>query len=166
VAISGDMVLEGGAEMQRALLRLEDRLQRKVLTTAVRKAARPIVRSARGKVPRDRDLLRRSLGTRIKRYRQSGNHVAIIGPRTGFAQTDEQGRRRDPAKYGHIVEGGAEPHFQVAAKIGPIVIRAFRHPGTRPQRFMEPAFDENKTTALNIMGDEVRKGITKAGGFV
>lgn len=163
--------LEGAKELQRRLFKLDDKIQNKILKGAVRKAARPVVKDARKRVPKDSGLLRDSIGTFVKKYKRSSTAVAVIGSRRTFSvskrtQTTASGAQiehRNPAFYAHLVEFGTKQHFQPVATIGSIVIKGFQHPGTKPQPFLEPAFKANERKAFNIMNDELGKHLKAAG---
>lgn len=161
-------VLDGGDELARKLSKLSGKVEIKLLARAARAAAKPIVKAARAKAPRESGLLVESLGTFVKRYKRSKTAVAIVGPRRNFrvrkrAQITGASKGREPANYAHLVEGGTRPHFQPHAIIGGIVFTAFHHPGIPRGKFefLKPAFDEHKSQAFGVMKRELSKGIAK-----
>lgn len=163
--MSASFTIKGGKRLERALSRMKEKTAKSIARRAIGRAAIPIVKAARSKVAKDSATLAASLGVKIKFYRQSRTWTAIIGPRVRFKYQGRQfgvkGQKdhRKPAFYAHLVEGKTKPHFQASATFGGIVIKGFEHPGTRPQPFLEPAFDENKRRAFRIMGIELWKGI-------
>lgn len=170
--------LRGDKALIRALNALEDKVERRVLTSAVGKAARPILQSAKSKVPQKTRLLRNSLG--IKRYRSKlfPMAIAVIGPRqrhvknrkgetvAGFKVTKSVAARgvsdkADPAKYAHLVEFGTTPHVIPGAFVGGKGPLTVSHPGTPARPFLRPAFDQNVGRAQTVMAAEIWNGIRK-----
>lgn len=116
------------------------KLQNKALKDGVGKAGKEILWKAKGKAPRKSGLLRKSLGRKVKVYRNSGAAVAIVGPRKGFKGLAERGGREvmsDPVRYAHLVELGT--------------VR------TDAQAFLVPAFRESKDRAQELIAEAVRK---------
>jgi hypothetical protein len=77
---------------------------KKSITIAGQSAAfamRPVRKRARDTAPRRSGLLRKSIGT--KRKQRKNVAYALVGVRAGRAKTI-RGTKRDPARYGHIVE--------------------------------------------------------------
>ena len=158
-------VLKGGDDLERRLRRLDDKMEKKIKKQAVKAAGKPIVTAARALVRRESGILAESLGSFTRTYR-GGSTVAIVGPRRRFrvrqkVELTGASKGREPANYAHLVEGGTKPHFMPKAVIGGVVLTAFQHPGTRPRRFMEPAWDANKNKALRVMAKKLDAGIAK-----
>ena len=142
------MRIEGLEELRDKLLKLKRVTGRKVVRKALNEASKPILRTAKAKVPVDTGLLRKSLGRKQKSYR-GGRSVVIIGPRTGFKrEVTVAGKKqvRNPAKYSHLVEFGT------------------RRTAAKP--FLRPAFDEllHQTVAAitNTIADGIEAEATKA----
>lgn len=158
--------LRGDKALIRALDALEDKVERRVLTSAVGKAARPILQSAKSKVPQRTGALRNSLG--IKRYRSKRlpMAVAIIGPRVNFKATKKVAanigdQNIKPHKYAHLVEFGTAPHVIPGAFVGGKGPLTVSHPGTPARPFLRPAFDQNVGRAQTVMASEIWNGIKK-----
>lgn len=122
--------LDGVRQSLHALESLGPRVYKRVMTSALRKAVRPIVAAARAKAPKKSrsrrapkesptGALRRSIGYVVRKYKQhmdqsrssvrsggAGTILALVGPRRGFKGVDGRGRVRDPANYGHLIEFG------------------------------------------------------------
>lgn len=81
------------------------KVQRRVLRSALAKAARPIGKDAKSVVPRGTGLLKKSIGVAIKTNAQ-GAVRAIIGPRRGFREITAAGKVKSPSRYAHLVEFG------------------------------------------------------------
>jgi HK97 gp10 family phage protein len=99
---------------------------------------------------------------------------------------------RKPAFYSHLVEKGTAPHSMAtrvdmkairrgatpfnsagdksAARRAAVKYFHSRdkakgkkvHPGAKPKPFLGPAFESQKSTAMNIIREEIRKGIASA----
>ena len=149
--------LVGDKELKRAfkqLARLDERKKNTIVRQALGKAAKPILKNARARVPVESGLLKKSLGVKTKTYRRSGVSIAVIGPRKGFktkvggvktrvgsAKGDETRQVRNPAKYAHLVELGTE------------------HSAAKP--FLEPALGNNRQTVLNTFRREIPRRLIR-----
>ena len=100
-----NMSMTGNAELDRRLRLLPDKLQSRVVKKGIRAAGKPILKTAKARVPVETGALKKSLGTKLKTYRHSGNSVLIIGPRTDDRYTKGE---RKPHKYAHLVERGTK----------------------------------------------------------
>ncbi len=99
-------------EMRSTLSELPASVQARVLKVAVEKAAKPIVRIAKAKAPRDTGALARSITAVVRTYPRRGKVMAIIGPDTdrytgsGKRAKSGEATARRPGKYAHLVEFG------------------------------------------------------------
>ena len=134
--------VKGDRELKRNLKRLADKVQKKLLRQAVQAGSKPVVKAARNAAPVESGTLKKSIGVRMKVYKRQATVVAIVGPRTGFGFTDDEGTRRDPARYGHLVEGGTV--YQ------------------GPRAFLRPAIHNNKAAANAAVRTKLAAGIKKA----
>ena len=179
--------LIGDKELVRKLEALGPKVYKKVVAQASRKAWAPVTKTAKAKAPKATGLLRKSLGTKQKKYARNGVIVTLTGPRTGFEQDvtvqtpyGPMKRRQNPSKYAHLVEFGTASHaLAVGAesrvrldkqgnqsdenKLGNAIAAqgGKMHPGSPPQPFMRPAFDSNKSKAVSIMRRELAAGIAR-----
>lgn len=169
------ITLTGDTELIKSLESLGEKVYKRVIAKATRKAFAPVVKTAKARAPRETGLLAKSIGVKQKAYARSGRIVTIVGPRTGFAQDvtvntpfGPKKVRRDPAKYAHLVEFGTAPHataalasrkdatgFDIAMQSGD------DHPGAAPKPFMRPAFDANEARAVAIMHSELAAGVIR-----
>ena len=69
--------LEGFAELERRLKKLGPKIARRELGKAVRAAAKPVIKTARARVPIATGELRKSLGTKSKTYKHAGGGTAV-----------------------------------------------------------------------------------------
>ncbi len=140
--------VKGFKELDRVLADLPLAVSRRIISDALKKAAQPVLDSARAKVPvgsgtyrgRPRPHLRDSLDvqpTLSRRQRSKrtvqGDVELFIGPKVGIGQG---------GRHGHLVEFGT---YKMAA---------------RP--FLRPAWDENKNKVLDIFSKEIWENIKRA----
>jgi HK97 gp10 family phage protein len=86
----------------------------RVARQAVAAGARAVARAAKKNAPRETGLLKKSLGSKVKVYANSGVAVGVAGPRVGMRQTVVRKKNKarptpvlsDPAKYAHLAELG------------------------------------------------------------
>jgi len=133
------MQLVGDVALMYRFKQLPPKLQKKHGRRGVAKAARRVVKAAKARCPKRTGQLKKSLGYRPRTYK--AGVFAIVGPRKGFA-SEVNGRRHDPAKIAHLVElGHGGPH---AAEAKP---------------FLRPAMDETVQSNIQLIADELRKGL-------
>lgn len=187
VRLEWDAVAE--RDTLRALRGLSDRFRKAAVRNAVRKGARPMLRAAKRRAPVEYGFTKKSLGTRVKTFRD-GNVVAVTGPRRGPKFVYSAQRRpirlkdksvvsitryqvkRVPANTAHLVEFGVAPH-----RLGEGVRRgrgaALRgrtneqagaeHPGMPARPFLRPAFAESRREAQAIVARELaREAVVQA----
>ncbi len=145
--------IDGLPGLLRSLEGLQDKLRKKTLKDAIGAASKVVLWEARRRAPRGSGLLRKSLGRKVKVYRNSGVVVGIIGPRTGFKiQVGVRIRGKNagkpiyanPTQYAHLVELGT------------------RRSAAKP--FLKPAFEGSREKCLAEMAAAVNAAIEKAGG--
>src|SRR6185369_7962783 len=144
--------IDGLGEVLGKLRSLRDSMQRRVLRTAVTKAARVAAKAAKAKAPKDSGLLKKSIGSKVVTYPATNTVVAIIGPRKGFKQqvtgkVSGQTRTEDPALIGHLLEFGRKAVRVKSKKVlsdGSVVYgREVREVAPKP--FLRPALDSSKS---------------------
>lgn len=167
--------IEGVEALQATLKNLTGACQRKVLRPALNAEGTRILQAARRNVPVKTKLLRKSLGKKIKTYKD-GTVIVVVGPRRGFKQVNK-GKAHNPSFYAHLVEFGAKPHFlsgakghqQVAYRTKDGVLK-FRqrpvytkrmHPGSPPQRPMTRAAESALVGAAQRMAASMAVEIEK-----
>jgi HK97 gp10 family phage protein len=136
--------IEGGADLSRHLLELNDKLQKKILRAAVVAGAQVVKKRAkqiaRSKGVEDTGALIRNIAGKVEKQR-SPEYVQInIGVRHG--KPNPKAKRQDDPFYWHMHEFGTS---KMAA---------------RP--FIRPAFEESKEEALGAMVERVKKGLENA----
>lgn len=167
MAINATIRLQGLREIDRALVRMERGLAKRIMRKALGAGARHIRNEARSHAPRDTGLLRKAIWARVKVNRRFGA-IARIGIRNDIEGTGDDGRLRRPIKYAHLVEFGTSSFVQ-PKKLhvnsnqkhlgGPI-----QQPARSPQPFMRKAAgSRNLDKALKIFAEKAWTEIRKAG---
>lgn len=143
--------LDGDLELANLLRELPGRVERKGLRAAVTAGAAPVVQATRRNVARDTGLAKKSIGRKIKQYRQTA--VAVIGAKRdvqAIVNTRRGKRKAVPANYLHLIEGGAKPHTEViTTKNG--AQQTIHHPGAKAKPALRPAYEETKQAAREAM---------------
>ncbi len=96
------IVVMGDKKLIRKLERLTKGVTA-IVRSATSKSLTPVNKAAKRAAPVDTGLLKKSIGKKIKTYRRSGAVVGLIGVRDGFTEISG-GKKRNPAKYGIIIE--------------------------------------------------------------
>ena len=130
------------AQAHRNLNEVVDKLQRTAVREAVQKAALPILKEARARVPRRYGHLRKSLVRKIRTYRDNAMVMAVVGPNRAYRSGDGRERIR-PVKYAHLVEFGTST--------------------AAPHPFMRPAFESRSREATRVYAREISTAIKRVG---
>lgn len=170
---AAELKLVNHRAINRRLERIPESMRKKALKKALRSASRPIINDARGRVPVESGMLRRSLGVKVAQgRRRRSTAYAVIGPRTKFrakkleqqvAGTRFAGRR--PSLYAHLVEFGTSAHRipGVPIRLGGKTVRVLKqvastvHPGAQPKPFLRPAFRNKRMQALRQIASTLRR---------
>lgn len=133
--------------------------QRGISLKSVKAGAKVIQSAAKARAPKRKGsgALRQSIGIKgVKGTKGKTLAYAVIGARTKVSKMVRTGRgnklvKAVPAKYAHLVEKGTRPRAG--------------HPGSKPKPFLRPAFDSNKSRALDaaaeVFGRELQAEIEK-----
>lgn len=153
----------GLKETMRALKLLPERVQRKVMRSAVGKACTPVVKAARKLIPKGdgqnpdgttRKHLKDTVTKKVKTYK-NGNVTGIIGPRAKAAPHDR------------LVDEGTEPHeitLTKPLKLGDAVLPpgfVIKHPGAEPSHYMKRALEQAQGQAQDALEIAVGVGIER-----
>lgn len=139
--------MDGVKEFGERLDALEKKIRRKLTKKAVTAGTRVFMRAAKTKAPKRSGLLKKSVGSRVQVYRNSGVVVGIAGPRTGFGKEVEIKIKN--AKGTRVVR--RVKRYQDPVRYGPIT--ESRNP------WMLPAFVSSKDEAQGKAVDVLREGI-------
>lgn len=125
--------IEGLREAERALKDLGPDVARRVLRTAVKKGAEPMLHAARSKAPFDEGLLVSTIKVRTGVNRRRGSAAAKV--------TTKDGDYKGESFYGSFIEYGTD-----------------KMPA---QPYLRPAFDENKERSVIIIKAEIAAGVIR-----
>ena len=165
MAKSATLTLIGDKELLAAFGTLKDTIRSSTMTVGLKRAAEPIISSARDNLRaragynpyraygRKAGNLWMSIGVRIRNYRNTDTKIAVIGPKW------PQGA------HGHLVEFGTLPRWTQTKGF----FNQLRHGlkgayrGIMPAKpFLRPAFDSRVGEALVILTTFVRNRIMRA----
>lgn len=166
--------VEGLGPFLKKLSELRDSLQKRILRSAMRRAASMVNKSAKAASPQDQGWLRMSLGVAVKVY-PGGVVIGVVEPRSGFVRKRGQSKKslssfgkklttqnRRPQNYAHLVERGARAHFiGKGSNVGKGVRKGTMHPGAKPKPFLGPAFRSNQGRIVDLFGEELDKALAK-----
>jgi hypothetical protein len=147
------------SEVQTKLRYAKEKVAGKALKKGVGRGSTRILNSAKARAPVDttshgvteKGLYKKSLGKKVKAYRNGMTVVAVIGPRLGFKRPmgiRKRGKHKgeafyqDPANIAHLVEYGHG---------GPAPAPAYPH--------LRPAVDCNKEAVMEDIAEAVREEI-------
>ena len=133
--------LKGVQEVQKAIKQFQPTLQKKLQRKATRKAGKPVLDTARARVPVMTGKLRKNLKLRsVKRKRGS----TVVGVSVKTPERHVLGiSESDPYYYPSVIEYGS----------------AKRNISPRP--YLRPALDQNKNNVRQIYASELKSLITE-----
>jgi len=136
--------------LRAALRKLSASVERKIVKQSIHRAANPIAKDMKGRLPTKRSSstgnLRKSIGKRTKKY-PSGVVVTVVGPRRRFG------------RHGHLVEFGTGPRWDLTKRVP-------KYTGIMPARpFARPAYmakrRESLHMAISLMWQKIRQEAAK-----
>ena len=134
-----DISVFGDKQLQRALKALPINVEKKVVRQALRKAAKPVLDTAKSLVPVKTGALKKSLKLRALRKQKRGQ----FGVQVMTGTREQLGIAADDPYY-----------YPMAVEVG--TAKAPAHP------FMRPALDQNREATYRLVAELVRTGITRA----
>lgn len=158
--------VEGYREAKRILDDLPNTMQKRMLLTALRGSAKPMLWSARGKVPVRTGKLKKKLRIVRFRDRSAGKSEVSVAVKPVFERTKKKGAINE--YYGKFIhEGTAEPR---ASKKGKLLVfenergeKVFTRSvkGIHATPFLEQAYTENSERTVALFGDELAAAVEK-----
>jgi len=147
----------GTKQLERAISELGKQSGFKVITGALRDAAKPIVSEARSLAPKKSGALRKGIKTQV--FRGSGKSDSVATLHIGF--------NRRTAWYGQILERGAKKHKITSSnkragkplKIGDGYAYEVNHPGTRSIPMLKSSFNSKYKESLKILTTRLRQRV-------
>ena len=156
--------VEGLAELQSLLASLDDTISRRLLRTALRKAAQLFAAAMKARI-------HRQFG---KQTHQSGKPRPHVADDVKVRMKVENGRLtarigagRQTAYILNFLEYGTQQHEIHAAKgsalfiPGTGLVKSVMHPGAREYKVLEPAFNEQQSAVIETFRNELAAGIEK-----
>ncbi len=124
---------------------LTSRVQKRLVERAARAALKPMVASAKKRVPKDTGNLRKSIGVKKAKRVGKGEVVLLVGARQGFKWA-RSGRNieNDPVRYANPVEFG---HVLPGGKFIP------------PVAFLRGAYETGKVKCVADFAEELKKRV-------
>lgn len=158
--------IEGYAEAKRILDELPNNMQKRMLAAALRGSAKPMFRSAKGKVPVRSGRLKKQL--RIVRFkdRSAPKSEIDIAVKPVFERTKKKGAVNE--YYGKFIhEGTKDPRTSKKGKLlvfddaqgRKVFVRSVK--GIRPTPYLEQAYSENSERTVALFGDELAAAVEK-----
>lgn len=158
--------VEGYAEAKRIIDELPNSMQKRMLLAALRSSAKPMLQSAKEKVPVRSGKLKRQL--RIVRYRDrnaSKSEVAIA-VKPVFERTKKKGAINE--YYGKFIhEGTVDVRKSKSGKLlvfenesgEKVYARSIK--GIKPTPYLEQAYTENSERVVAAFGDDLAAAVEK-----
>lgn len=159
--------VEGYKEAKAILDELPNNMQKRMLLTALRSSSKPMLQSAKGKVPVKSGKLKKQLRTVRFRDRTAPKSEVDVAVKPVFDRTKKKGAINE--YYGKFIhEGTRDP--RTSRKNGKLLVfddaqgrkvfvRSVK--GIRPTPFLEQAYSENSERTVAIFGDELAKAVEK-----
>ena len=138
--------ITGDKAVDRRLKKFTLKLQKKIFRKVVRKAAEPVLATARANVPVDSGDLKKSLKVRaMKRSRRNKNRVGVqVGTGEKFFLGDQF--------YAGFIELGWHTGKR----------RSLKRTKVEPKPFLRPAHDQNKSTVRAIFQTDMKAQVEQA----
>lgn len=158
--------VEGYAEAKRILDELPNTMQKRMLLAALRASAKPMLQSARSKVPVRTGKLKKQLRTVRYKDRNTSKSEVAIAVKPVFERTKKKGAVNE--YYGKFIhEGTADPRTSKKGKLlvfddaqgKKVFVRSVK--GIRPTPYLEQAYTENSERMAAIFGDELAAAVEK-----
>jgi HK97 gp10 family phage protein len=137
--------LIGDKELEKLFRTLGERVQRKVLRSAVSAGAAPVVKAAKAKARRQSGLLKKAMAKKIVTNKRTNSVSAIIGAKKQVTGT-YKGKVRKPSRYLHLQE---KPHLAADGSYVPA------------QPMLGPAAAESQDAALGTIQSKLKEGVER-----
>lgn len=152
--MSDDLAITGGADLDAFLRTLAPNIERNIMRSALAAGARVIRDEARANVPVHLGELKKSV--RVTTRSKNGTVSASV----------KAGSKK--AWYWRFVEFGTAAHEIKPSRMRSMFFAGLfsdliEHPGARARPFMRPALDTQANAALDAVGDQIRKRLTREG---
>ena len=152
-------------QVLKALDDLPVKIETKLARAALKAAAQPMLQEVQRRVPVATGTLANTIRVSSSTQKSKGKIIVkiVAGSRVaGGGRRGAKGAERG-AFYAHMVEFGTAPHVIP----GPLFFGGkwhmyAKHPGTKAQPFMRPAFDTSDRLVVDAYSDYMRKALPRA----
>lgn len=174
------LTMRGQREVAAALKALGPKLARGPGRRGITKAVQGLTKRAKANVPVETKTLEKSLGTKVKAFRDWTGYYGLVGARKDarakpgkpvkprFSRYVMRPSKRAvdkwgwavPHKYLHLVEFGTRPHAVGAgSSLKKGIQRGPRHPGARKNPFLEKTITDGRAEAVAAVAGELKKAL-------
>jgi len=166
--------VQGMKELQKILKKLDDKVQTKVIKSALRASGREVIKSARRKLPSEYGTLKRSLATKILKPTGGGVGLLVGARTTTITKSGNRKRPKYDGFYATMVElgtlGSRTEKLSASTKrkkqwtrkgTDAVYNRRGTPRGLRPRPFLRPAFRDSKTKIIDAFVTQVNKAVDK-----
>lgn len=156
--------VEGYKQAKKILDELPNTMQKRMLSVALRGAARPMLQSAKGKVPVRSGRLKKILKIVRFRDRNAPRSEVAVAVKPVFERTKKKGAINE--YYGKFIhEGTADVRKSRKGKMlvfenregEKVFVKSVK--GIKPTPFLEQAYAENSERTVVTFGDELAKAV-------
>lgn len=156
--------VDGYAAAKRILDELPNTMQKRMLLAALRASAKPMLQSARSKVPVRTGKLKKQLRTVRYKDRNASKSEVAIAVKPVFERTKKKGAVNE--YYGKFIhEGTADPRTSKKGKLlvfddaqgKKVFVRSTK--GIKPTPYLEQAYTVNSERTVAIFGDELAAAV-------
>lgn len=160
--------VEGYEQAKKILDELPNNMQKRMLLAALRGSAKPMLQSAKAKVPIKSGKLKKMLKTVRFKDRNASKSEVSVAVKPVFERTKKKGAINE--FYGKFIhEGTADPRKGKKGKLlvfnnqqgEKVFVKSVK--GLQPKPFLEQAYTENSERTVAAFGDELAKAVE---GFV
>ncbi len=158
--------VKGYLEAKKILDELPNNMQKRMLRSALRGSAKPMLQSARNKVPVRSGKLKKQLKTVSYRDRGAPRSEVSVAVKPVFGMNKRKGTVNE--YYGKFIhEGTKDPRTSRNGKLmvfenergEKVFTRSTK--GLRANPFLEKAYSESSSRTVEIFGDELAKSVSK-----
>jgi hypothetical protein len=159
----------GDRELIKSLQALDQKVRRRLVKQAMKKAVAPIVQAQKMGVMPVSPTIAGSIEAKIKTRNKGAFMSAQIGPSNDAAHVGvttstnpvtgiTTNRLHKPVNTAHLVDGGVKPHQIRLPKMNITI----DHPGTKATPFVTPSLDDNRYLVQAVFDNTLVKGIERA----
>ena len=136
--------------------------QNSILRKAITTVSQFLAKAIKPGIPRETGNLKKSIGYKVRTYRQSSITFAAVGPRRGYrvVQPGSKNRIRNATAYAHLIDGGAGAH-QITTRRGKPLNTPINHPGFLGSAYMQRGHDSVAGQLNEIMTSRLLEEIDK-----